>query len=47
MMFVYIRVVVKQWLCEHTEYFEDRKCDAICRNCGKNLGFIGAVRGDK
>lgn len=26
--------------CAHEEVFETRACDAICRDCGKNLGFI-------
>jgi len=38
---------VKQWKCKHETYYENGSCDAICRNCGKNLGFIGRIRGNK
>lgn len=31
-------------LCKHMNYRENRSCNAICNNCGKNLGFIGSVR---
>ncbi len=30
--------------CEHPEVNETRACEAICRRCGKNLGFIGTWR---
>lgn len=34
-----------QWRCKHDEGVrETRACDAICRKCGKNLGFIGSWR---
>lgn len=26
--------------CEHLRVRETRSCDAICRDCGENLGFI-------
>ena len=32
----------RQWRCKHTSYRENRACDAICKTCGKNLGFIGS-----
>lgn len=35
------------WLqrnCKHEFYCETNACEAICRQCGKNLGFIGAWR---
>lgn len=31
--------------CKHKNYFENRACNAICRDCGKDLGFIGSLRG--
>jgi hypothetical protein len=34
----------RQSRCKHLHYFETSKCDAICRDCRKNLGFIGYVR---
>ena len=34
-----------QWRCKHDQgYGETSACDAICRGCGKNLGFIGNWR---
>ena len=34
-----------QWRCKHTDGVnETQACDAICRKCGKNLGFIGSYR---
>ena len=30
--------------CTHEAVREDGKCDAWCRACGKNLGFIGTWR---
>lgn len=36
---------IKQMRCKHEHIFEDGlNCDAICRDCGKNLGFIGTWR---
>jgi len=26
--------------CEHLRVRENMACDALCRDCGKNLGFI-------
>lgn len=42
-------LVAKEWveqkLCKHDKgVSETRSCDAICRGCGKNLGFIGTWR---
>ena len=34
----------KQKRCKHVKYHETGSCDAVCTSCGKNLGFIGAVR---
>ena len=37
---------IRQWLCKHDKgYFENMACDAICRECGKNLGFVGGLKG--
>ena len=34
-----------QWRCKHDGGVgETMACDAICRQCGKNLGFIGTWR---
>lgn len=38
---------VRQSRCKHERFRETSACDAICCNCGKNLGFIGAVREDR
>ncbi len=36
-------LVFHQWRCKHDgRVSETSACDAICRKCGKNLGFIGA-----
>ena len=43
----FIKDSYKQGKCEHKDYRETMACDAVCRDCGKNLGFIGTVRGDK
>ena len=47
-----IVVGVIQWYkesrCKHDGgYNETQACDAICRQCGKNLGFIGNWRNKK
>ena len=34
----------QQMRCKHKRYFETTKCDAICIDCGKNLGFIGNLK---
>lgn len=36
----------RQAKCDHKKYSyrETMSCDAICRGCGTNLGFIGTVR---
>lgn len=35
----------RQRQCKHDGAIgETQACDAICRQCGKNLGFIGNVR---
>ena len=46
--FAYLIFIAKQWIghrmCRHESISETSACDAICRDCGKNLGFIGAWR---
>ena len=47
-----IIIGVVQWRkesrCKHDGgYNETQACDAICRQCGKNLGFIGKLRDKK
>ena len=38
----------KESRCKHDGgYNETQACDAICRRCGKNLGFIGKLRNNK
>lgn len=38
---------LKQQRCAHDDGVnETMACDAVCRKCGKNLGFIGSRRGD-
>lgn len=39
-----VRKIMKQRRCSHASFRETSACDAICNNCGKNLGFIGTVR---
>lgn len=39
-----VRNMLKQRRCIHASFRETSSCDAICNNCGKNLGFIGVVR---
>jgi hypothetical protein len=35
----------EQWKCKHDGGVnETQACDAICKKCGKNLGFIGNYR---
>ncbi len=42
---VYLSIWWRQWRCKHQNGVgETSACDAICRTCGKNLGFIGAWR---
>jgi hypothetical protein len=36
--------IIKQSRCKHSRYRETMACDAICSDCGKNLGFIGSIR---
>jgi hypothetical protein len=44
-VFVYAKQAWKQSRCKHDgRVNETMACDAICRQCGKNLGFIGKWR---
>lgn len=36
--------LLRQSRCKHARYHETSSCDAICTDCGKNLGFIGTWR---
>lgn len=38
------RRVIRQNRCRHVHFHETRACEAICNDCGKNLGFIGTWR---
>lgn len=35
-----VKTYFQQRKCTHDSVFETRACDAICNDCGKNLGFI-------
>lgn len=35
---------VRRARCQHFRFHETRACDAICSDCGKNLGFIDNAR---
>ena len=35
---------IRKMRCKHESVWENRQCQAICRNCGEDLGFIGAWR---
>lgn len=44
-LWLYVPIWWRQWNCKHDgNVNETRACEAICRQCGKNLGFIGAWR---
>ena len=41
----YLPHMLRQARCKHDDGVnETSACDAICRSCGKNLGFIGTWR---
>ena len=45
----WLRYAIPDWIqkarCKHDGGFnESQACDAYCRQCGKNLGFIDAAR---
>lgn len=46
-LLIAVRFAIPAWLkrirCKHADGVrETMSCDAICRSCGKNLGFIGS-----
>ena len=42
---IYARIWWQQWRCKHNGRInETSACDAICAQCSKNLGFVGAWR---
>ena len=43
-LLMHIPTAVRQYRCSHSEVRETPSCDAVCRDCGKGLGFIGAWR---
>ena len=47
LLFFVIKDAIIQRNCNHEKYYENRACDAICTQCGKNLGFIGTVRKER
>jgi hypothetical protein len=40
----YVLTSIKQSKCKHERFYETSACDAVCTDCGKNLGFIGNIR---
>lgn len=36
--------IIKQSRCKYLRYRETAACDAICNDCGRNLGFIGDLK---
>lgn len=36
--------VIRRARCKHLRFYENRACDAVCSDCGKNLGFIDNAR---
>lgn len=36
--------LLRQSRCKHVHFRETGSCDAVCNDCGKNLGFIGSWR---
>ena len=52
MIFIWMAMTIsdafKQKICKHDGGVnETRACDAICKLCGKNLGFIGTEENKK
>ncbi len=45
-LWMQIPIWVKQYHCKHPheQSYETTKCDVRCRQCGKNLGFIGSLK---
>lgn len=46
-LYHFVRMKIKHTFCFHKNYHENMACQAICDNCGKNLGFIGNIRDKK
>lgn len=44
LLVVFCRWHIRQKRCKHASYHETGACDAVCNDCGKNLGFIGRIR---
>lgn len=42
-----LKSFLKELFCKHEKYYENMACHGICRNCGKDLGFIGNLRDKK
>lgn len=42
--FIGIATAWRQWRCKHERVSENQRCHAICRDCGKDLGFIQTWR---
>lgn len=36
--------IMRRMGCKHARFHETMACEAVCLDCGKNLGFIGKVR---
>lgn len=44
-LFIWVGAALQEWKCKHNSgVTETSACDAICVQCGKNLGFIGTWR---
>lgn len=43
-MIAFLRRMLFPAKCKHLRVRETMACDAICRSCGKNLGFIQTWR---
>lgn len=35
---------IRRLVCKHARVYESRSASAMCSDCGKDLGFIGAWR---
>ena len=50
-LLVYLGASIPKYIrrrrCMHEKVWEDGACNAHCRSCGKNLGFIKAWRASK
>ncbi len=43
-LLAYLPILFRQLRCKHQSFRETSACDAICNNCGANLGFIENLR---